>query len=164
MDVGFASVPVFSPGLQVTELFEDELFLIVGRSHRLAREVSVKVEEIARERIILFERGASLRRATDRFFNQIGLAPTFVLESNDTLFVKLMVEHGIGISLLPPWAVRDEVISGKLTKLRIEGYNLTRSIAMVSLGQFQPSSVRAFVAYILDHKPELQALAKGEPV
>ncbi len=34
-DVGFASLAVYSPNLQVTELFDDELVLVVGKKHRL---------------------------------------------------------------------------------------------------------------------------------
>src|SRR5215813_6154419 len=64
-DVGFASLPVYSPNLQVTELFEDELIVIVGRGHRLASKRLATIEEIGNERLILFERGASIRRATD---------------------------------------------------------------------------------------------------
>src|SRR5215468_10989405 len=55
-DVGFASLPVYSPNLQVTEIFEDELIVVVGRAHRLASHKTVSVEEIGRERMILFER------------------------------------------------------------------------------------------------------------
>ena len=47
-----------------------------------------------RERFILFEQGASIRRATDAFFKRVELSPDLALESNDTYFIKLMVEHG----------------------------------------------------------------------
>ncbi|MBA3710993.1 MAG: LysR family transcriptional regulator [Pyrinomonadaceae bacterium] len=161
-DVGFASLPVYSPALQVTELFEDELVLVVGHGHRLSRKKEATVEEIQRERLILFERGASIRRATDDFFKRVHLSPDLALESNDTYFIKLMVEHGLGLSLLPAWAVRDEVGAGKLAQLHIKGHRLKRSVAMVSLGRFQPSPTRAFLTYILRHKAKLQAMAEGE--
>jgi len=70
-----------------------------------------------------------------------------------------MVEHGLGLSLLPAWAVRDEVGAGKLAQLHIKGHRLKRSVAMVSLGRFQPSPTRAFLTYILHHKAKLQAMA-----
>ncbi|GAC1446348.1 MAG: LysR substrate-binding domain-containing protein [Pyrinomonadaceae bacterium] len=158
-DVGFASLPVYSPALQTTELFEDELLLIAGRAHRLAGKRQVKVEEIESERLILFERGASIRRATDQFFDRVGIRPEMALESNDTYFIKLMVEHGWGVSLLPVWSVREEVAAGKLAQLRINGHRLRRSIDMISLGRFQPSPTRAFRAFMLSHKAELQELA-----
>ncbi|HVF27054.1 MAG TPA: LysR family transcriptional regulator [Pyrinomonadaceae bacterium] len=160
-DVGFASLPVYSPALQVTELFEDELVLVAGHRHRLARAKEATVDDIKRERLILFERGASIRRATDVFFRSVDFSPELALESNDTYFIKLMVEHGLGLSLLPAWAVRDEVGAGKLAQLRIKGHRLKRSVAMVSLGRFQPSPTRAFLAYILQHKDKLQEVARA---
>ncbi len=161
-DVGFASLPVYSPALQVTELFEDELVLIVGRTHALAPRAAATAEEVGRERLIMFERGASIRRTTEDFLKRAEIAPAFALESNDTYFIKLMVEHGLGLSLLPAWAVRDEVEAGKLAQLRIKGHRLKRSVAMVSLGRFQPSPTRAFLTYILRHKAKLQAMAQAK--
>jgi LysR family cyn operon transcriptional activator len=162
-DVGFASLPVYSPALQRTEIFEDELVLVVGQGHRLASQIEVAVEEIVRERLILFEQGASIRRATDDFFKRVGIQPDLALESNDTYFIKYMVEHGWGISLLPAWAVRDDVATGRLAKLRLAGHRLRRTVAMVTLRHFQPSATRAFLDFISRHRAELQAIATGEP-
>lgn len=159
-DVGFASMPLYSPALQVTELFEDELVLVVGRKHRLANAREAAVNDFRRERFILFEQGASIRRSSDAFFKRVGLNPDMALESNDTYFIKLMVEHGLGVSLLPSWAVREELASRKLACLRIAGHKLTRSVAMLALGRFQPSPTRAFIAYIVEHKDALQAAAR----
>jgi LysR family cyn operon transcriptional activator len=161
-DVGFASLAVYSPNLQVTKLFEDELALIVSKDHKLAKKRTATVAEIQQEKLILFERGASIRRATDHFFDQIGVRPDLALESNDTYFIKRMIERGLGASLLPGWAVRDEVASGKLAQLQISGHRLRRSVSLVSLGRFQPSPTRAFIEYILNHKARLQVMADGE--
>lgn len=161
-DVGFASLAVYSPNLQVTKLFDDELVLVVSCEHRLAKKRAVTVEEIEHERFILFERGASIRRATDQFFDQISVRPDLALESNDTFFIKRMVERGVGVSLLPAWTVIDEEKTGALAPLRITGHRLRRSVAMVSLGRFQPSPARAFIAYILRHKAKLQEMATGD--
>jgi LysR family cyn operon transcriptional activator len=162
-DVGFASLPVYSPTLQVTELFEDELMVVVGHAHPLAGRSVVEVDEIRSERFILFERGASIRRATDQFFNQVGITPELALESNDTYFIKLMVERAIGISLLPAWAVRDEVAWGWLARMRISGHRLRRFVGIVSLGRFQATATRAFLDFVLARKDELQKVARGEP-
>ncbi len=161
-DVGFASIAVYSPNLQVTKLFEDELALVVSNEHKLAKKRVASVAEIQKEKLILFERGASIRRATDQFFDQIGVRPDLALESNDTFFIKLMVERGLGVSLLPAWSVRDEVVTGRLSQLQISGHRLRRSVSLVSLGRFQPSPTRAFIAYILLHKSKIQNMAEGE--
>jgi DNA-binding transcriptional LysR family regulator len=163
-DVGFASLPVYSPALKVSDLFEDELVLVVGASHPLAGRASASVGELGAERLILFERGASIRRASDGFFHDVGLEPAHALESNDTYFIKLMVERGLGVSLLPAWAVRDEVAWGRLAKLRIEGHRLRRSVAAISLARFQPAATRAFLAFMEERRAELQVMAEGEPL
>src|SRR5918999_5552106 len=161
-DVGFASLPVYSPALQVTELFEDELVLVAGPGHRFAGRGEVAAGELRRERFVLFEQGASIRRATDAFFKRVELNPDLALESNDTYFIKLMVEHGLGVSLLPSWAVREEAAAGRLARLRIEGHRLARSVALVALGRFQPSPTRAFINYVLERRAQLQELARPE--
>jgi len=159
-DVGFASLPVYSPALQVTELFEDELVLVFGARHRFAGSRETDAAELKRERLIIFEHGASIRRATDAFFERAGLRPELALESNDTSFIKLMVEHGMGISLLPSWSVREEIGAGRLAWARIRGHRLTRTVALIALGRFQSSPTRAFISYVLAHKDELQQTAR----
>jgi LysR family cyn operon transcriptional activator len=159
-DVGFASLPVYSPALQVTELFEDELGLVASSRHPLAKVREVSVAEMKRARFILFEQGASIRRATDAFFKRVDLNPDLALESNDTYFIKLMVEHGLGVSMLPAWAVREEVEAGRLAWLRVGGHRLTRAVAVIALGRFQPRPTRAFIEYMLEHRAGLQEAAR----
>jgi DNA-binding transcriptional LysR family regulator len=162
-DVGFASLPVYSPALKVESLFEDELVLVVGRGHRLAARAEVTTEDLRRERLIMFERGGSIRRTTDQFFNKVQIQPSLALESNDTSFIKLMVERGIGVSLLPAWAVRDEVAWGWLSKLKVEGHRLRRTVAVISLARFQPAATRAFLEFVMTRRAELQHMAEGHP-
>lgn len=159
-DVGFASLPVYSPALQVTELFEDELGVVASARHKFAAARETSVVEMRRERFILFEQGASIRRATDAFFKRVDLNPDLALESNDTYFIKLMVEHGLGVSVMPSWAVREEVEAGRLAWLRVSGHRLTRAVAVIALGRFQPSPTRAFIEYILEHRERLQEAAR----
>jgi DNA-binding transcriptional LysR family regulator len=156
-DVGFASMAVYSPTLEVIELFSDELVLVVGKKHRLSGRKRVSIEDIEKERWILFERGASIRRATDSFFKMVHVKPEKALESNDTYFVKLMVEPGLGVSLMPSWTVKEEVNSSRLAQLRIKGHSLERSVAMVSLKGSKSAPIRAFINYLLMEKRRLQA-------
>jgi DNA-binding transcriptional LysR family regulator len=160
-DVGFASMAVYSPTLEVIELFTDELVLVVGKKHRLSNRKRVSVEDIETERWILFERGASIRRATDDFFKIVHVKPEKALESNDTYFVKLMVEHGLGVSLMPSWTVKEEIKSGRLAQIRIKGHALERSVAMVSLKGSKSAPIRAFIDYMLAEKKRLQTAASA---
>ena len=161
-DAGFASLPVYAPALRVMSLFEDELVLVVGHAHRLAGREEASLPAIQKERFILLERGASIRRATDRLFHEAGIQPELALESNDTYFIKLMVERGMGISLLPGWAVRDEVAWGRLARLRIRGHRLKRSVALLSSGRFVAAAPRAFLDFVKSRREDLQRAARGD--
>jgi len=160
-DVGFASMAVYSPTLEVIELFTDELVLVVGKKHRLSGRKRVSIDDIQMERWILFERGASIRRATDDFFKTVQVKPEKALESNDTYFVKLMVEHGLGVSLMPSWTVKEELKLGRLAQVRIKGHSLERSVAMVSLKGLKSAPIRAFIEYMLAEKKRLQTAASA---
>lgn len=159
-DVGFASLAVYSPNLEIVELFEDELVLVCGKKHRLAGKKEISIRNLADERWILFERGASIRRTTDDFFKQNKIEPETALESNDTYFIKIMIEHGLGISLLPAWAIGNEIASGELKIIRVKKLNLRRSVAMVAMKGLQPAPIRAFTNFIYERRNHLQNLAK----
>jgi DNA-binding transcriptional LysR family regulator len=154
---------VVAPSLQVTPLFEDRLWLVTTASHPLAKAPSADAAEIARERFILFERGASIRAATDAFFDKARVVPATVLESNDTFFIKLMVRQGVGVSLLPPWAVREEVEAGTLARVPVEGDSLSRVVQLVTSGRPLSAAARCFVEFTVARRDELQALARGNP-
>jgi DNA-binding transcriptional LysR family regulator len=159
-DVGFASLAVYSPNLEVAELFEDELVLLAGKKHKLAQKEEVSVRQLERERWILFERGSSIRRATDDFFKRENIEPETALESNDTYFIKIMIEHGLGVSLLPAWAVREEIERGDLTLVKVKNLNIKRTVAILSMKGQQSAPIRAFIKYVTEKKEDLQKLAK----
>jgi DNA-binding transcriptional LysR family regulator len=71
-----------------------------------------------------------------------------------------MVKSGVGISLLPAWAIREEVRTGTLVPIRIKGHRLRRSVAMLSRGRAQPAATRAFIAFIESRKNELRQGAR----
>jgi DNA-binding transcriptional LysR family regulator len=75
-----------------------------------------------------------------------------------------MVERGLGISLLPAWSVREEVQAGRLAQLQIAEHQLRRAVAMLALARFQPAPTRAFLAFMLRHRAQLQTLATSENV
>lgn len=84
------------------------------------------------------------------------------MESNDSDFIRLMVERGLGISLLPAWVVKDEVAWGWLARLRLRGQRLRRSVALLLPRRFLPAATRAFADFARARKQELQKAARGE--
>lgn len=154
IDVGFIAVDVVNQALEVETVATDEVVLVVGRSHPWADRTSVLAEELGGQPMIAFERGMSHRRTMDDLFAQIGIAPRIVSETNDPQMVKSLVEIGLGIALIPRWAVAQEAEAGRLRVLSLEGYSLLRDVNMIYLKR-HTSAVRAFVEFCREYKSSI---------
>src|SRR5213593_4216763 len=99
LDVGIVSLPVRERELAVTSLYRDELVAIGPPDRRWPRGRRVKAAELARETLILFEDGATLRRLIDGWFQRGGAAPALPMELGNTEAIKKLVEAGLGLSV-----------------------------------------------------------------
>jgi DNA-binding transcriptional LysR family regulator len=102
-----------------TPLYEDRLVLVVEPSHRLARRRSIRLEEIAAEQLVLFDRTSSYHQLTSALFRTAGLSPAGVMELDNIDAAKKMVEQGFGVALLPHTSVADEIAAGSLAEITI---------------------------------------------
>ncbi|MFL5769822.1 MAG: LysR family transcriptional regulator [Chloroflexota bacterium] len=109
------------PLIESRPLYEDELVLVVNRSHPLAREGSIPVERIADARLILFDRTSSYYDLTNAMFRAAGVSPRGVMELDNIDAAKEMVESGLGVALLPHTAVAGELADGSLRTVAISG-------------------------------------------
>ena len=102
-----------------TPLYEDRLILVVAPGHRFAEEGRIRLEEIADEQLILFDRTSSYHELTNALFRRAGVAPGGVMELDNIDAAKKMVELGLGVALLPRTAVAAELAAGSLRAVRI---------------------------------------------
>jgi DNA-binding transcriptional LysR family regulator len=114
------------PAVVSTPLYEDEIVLVVHPEHRFGEQRSIVVQELAAERLILFDRTSSYFVLTSAFFREAGVVPRGVMELDNVDATKKMVEHGLGIAFLPYAAVRGELAGGTLREVAIAGYEPVR--------------------------------------
>jgi DNA-binding transcriptional LysR family regulator len=114
------------PAVTSVPLYEDEIVLVVHPHHRFGDERSIPVQELAAERLILFDRTSSYFVLTSTFFRDAGVVPRGVMELDNVDATKKMVEHGLGIAFLPYTAVRVELAAGTLQEVAIDGYQPVR--------------------------------------
>lgn len=75
--------------------------LAVPRTHRLARAKAVKLEQIAQEPLIVFERGSAGRLHVLETFFALGIEPTVRTEASSTPLMLSMVDAGLGLAIIP---------------------------------------------------------------
>ncbi|HEV8617032.1 MAG TPA: LysR family transcriptional regulator [Methylomirabilota bacterium] len=120
LDVGIVSLPVRDRSLSVTPFFRDELVAVAPPERAWRRRGAITAIELAREPLILFEPGATLRRVIDGWFHRAGVSPHSPMELGNTEAIKKLVEAGLGLSVTSWFAVREEARAGRLAAIALD--------------------------------------------
>ncbi len=98
-------------------LFKDKIGPFVHTGHPFAKKRRVLFAELAREPLIQLGTWRSWRNYVLSIFRQVGATPHIRLHLDSIDAVKRMVEHGLGFTIIPHIAAREEVAEGKLVAL-----------------------------------------------
>jgi len=82
-------------------LSSEELAVVMSAEHPLAAPRAIRISALARERLIGFEHGSSVRSVVDDAFERAGVNPRIALEGNDLALVRSLVAEGIGLAIMP---------------------------------------------------------------
>ncbi len=107
------------PEIESVPVYEDELVLVANRDHAFARRLVIRMEEIAGERLILFDRTSSYHELTQALFRSAGVEPAGVMELDNIDAAKKMVQQGLGVAFLPQTAVAAELHAGSLRAVAV---------------------------------------------
>lgn len=113
-------------------VYDDELVLVVHRSHAFAARGEIRMAQMSTEHLILFDRTSSYHELTSSIFRQAGIDPRGYLEVDNIDAAKRMVEQRLGIALLPLTSVQAEIGTGRLAPVRVADMaTVRRQIVMV---------------------------------
>lgn len=98
---GVAAPYESSPELEYRHLFSMPWSLITPLRHPLAGRRAVKLAEILRYPLILYERGSTGRQHVAEAFGRLGLALHVEMEATNTDLIVRMVEAGMGVAVVP---------------------------------------------------------------
>ncbi|MFJ8237843.1 LysR family transcriptional regulator [Ureibacillus sp. NPDC094379] len=87
--------------IQWIELWSEELFVIVPKTHRFANRESIRLEEIKDEPFISIKRGNALRKIVDELLKQSGVTTNTTFSGEEMHTVAGFVGAGLGVSLIP---------------------------------------------------------------
>jgi DNA-binding transcriptional LysR family regulator len=95
------------PHIACIPFSREEVILILPPNHPLADNDSVRFEQLAHEPIIMKDPGT--RKLVDELFAKNNCTPNILMETGDAEIIKLLVQHGEGISFLVKEAVAVEL-------------------------------------------------------
>lgn len=141
-------------------VLREQVELAYEPAHPFATRGMIRVADLASEHLILFDRTSSYHELTSRLFREAGVVPRGVMELDAIDAAKKMVEHGLGVALLPHTAVAAELAAGRLASATLaEASAIRRRIVAVRRRDAGPpvELVSAFLAIPI----ELSASARN---
>lgn len=111
--------PIQHADIISSPLYEDHLVLVVHRGHEFVSRGEIRMDQMATEHLILFDRTSSYHELTSSIFRQAGINPRGYLEVDNIDAAKRMVEQRLGIALLPLTSVQAEIGSGRLAPVTV---------------------------------------------
>jgi hypothetical protein len=105
--------------------------LLVPMMHRWAGRASISVQELDGEDFIGYTPDLTIRKQIDRWLKQSKVSVNIVHEFDNIENIKLAVEVGSGVAILPVPTVRREVEAGSLALITFEDVTWLRPLGIV---------------------------------
>lgn len=112
-----------------TRLIEDDMRLIVPAGHKWAGEKQISLKMMLPEPFIIRESGSGTRKSLQQRLSEMGddiSRLNIIAEMGSTAAVIQGIKNNIGISILSPIAVSEELAAGTLKALNVSGMQLKR--------------------------------------
>jgi DNA-binding transcriptional LysR family regulator len=121
-ELGLIGRSTYPPQLKVLSFSQEELVLIYGRTHPLSSLRRISFTDLAKEPLIIREKGSGTRDVILEKYREARIKPSILTEASNVDFIKELVETGNGISFVVKSAVQEELKRGTLkTKTLTDG-------------------------------------------
>jgi DNA-binding transcriptional LysR family regulator len=130
VDLGIVTLPQSAPNMEVISVFKDEVQVVVPKTHALAKNRSVTVEELAQYPLILPKTGHT-RVVIDRLLRDFRDRLQISMELASVETQKKFVGAGLGISLISRAYAQSDVAAGILKLIPLAGQKLFRELGLI---------------------------------
>ncbi|MCP4119418.1 MAG: LysR family transcriptional regulator [Desulfobacteraceae bacterium] len=147
VDMGFIEGECHSVGIEKEVFGTDELLVVTG-DRALARKKSYPMEELLGKRWILREKGSGTRGVFMRHLGDHAKQLNIFMELDETGGVKSVLSNKDTLACLSRFSVRNELESGLLYRLNIEGLTFTRSLYTIRhRNKYISSLLKEFISF-----------------
>ena len=144
IDIGFGAFAGDPSEFLIEPLVRGPLMALLPKTHALASQNGISLEQIATAGLVILARGNPFRADLDRAFARMGIEPVVNLEVTQLSTVISLVESGFGAAIMPPYAALLSTHPNTLVR-PISEPTLVSEIVMISDVLRAPSAAsRAF--------------------
>ncbi len=161
IDLALVDLPLGPQGnrVQAHTLATESLQLAVAAGEPLARRSRVRLRDLANREFIEYRPDSSLRASIDRACHTVGLRRRVVCEVDALPDLVDLVALGLGVSLLPPAAIR--MAGGRAIGVATDP-PIPRELLLVTPLDREPSPAGAAFLHLLDDEPGHDSRAAAE--
>ncbi len=162
LDFALTPIPLHDPEITQIKLMDEEIILAVGRSHPLAKQAFIRLEDCKYERFLVNESSFDRRAVIDNC-KIVGFTPNITLCSNEPRLIDEVLEAGRGVSMVPANVFYEKYREDNpVVALRFTDIEVFRFISIVSRKDRtlmeQPRKLYSYaVSYFEDYGRRLQA-------
>lgn len=146
-DVGICTADADMPGLDLAMLHQDRMLLACPADHPLANRRAVRWREVVAEPLVLMQPGTGLRAIADGAFAGLGETPVPVHEVAQVSTAAGLVEAGLGLAILPAYALAASRASGVVGVPLIDPVVHRDIVAVSPSGRSQSGACEAFLEH-----------------
>jgi LysR family hydrogen peroxide-inducible transcriptional activator len=106
IDVGVLALPIENEGLASRKLYEEDFNVALPEHHRLAKQATVRIADLADESLLLLEEGHCLRDQALEVCGRISIHERQDFRATSLETLRQMVAAGAGVTLMPELASR----------------------------------------------------------
>ena len=106
IDLGILALPVDLDGLEARDLYAEPFMVAVPAAHKLAKQASIRVQDLHAETLLLLEDGHCLRDQALEVCSQVGMHEKQDFRATSLETLRQMVATGAGVTLLPELATQ----------------------------------------------------------
>ena len=145
-DLGFVGNMDPDKRIIITPLWEEELMVVVSRSHELAKFPTISPSKLNHQTFIVRERGSGTRELVEETLRRSRISVNTTLELGSDEAIKRAVEVGLGASIVPGRVVKEEVKKGSIRAIRLSGETpILRYCAIHHKDKYVSNIIRAFI-------------------
>ncbi|MGB7466309.1 MAG: LysR family transcriptional regulator substrate-binding protein, partial [Candidatus Acidiferrum sp.] len=152
LDLGIVTLPLKSPNLKMHTINRDRLRFMVSAKNPLAQKSHTTLEEIASAPLI-FPKTGYTRQVLDKLFRPYRSRLRIAMELPSIGMIKTFVAADVGISIISESFARDQVKSGEVKLLNVDGVDLWRELALVyRRDRSLPRAVQSLITMIRENR------------
>lgn len=150
IDICLNMLPITNPELVYEKLYEENLFLVIPKGHRLhdakykeAKHIPFNPNFLNHERFVLLKPGLGLRRLTDQILEHYRIDPEIVLETQNIENAFRLSNSGLGLTIVPECVLERDNVETEANLFTL-GNPIYKNTVVISYVKDVPLSPTAF--------------------